>query len=156
MEKLSQAYSSFSSLRSDHLLVTAKIRLSLRMKRTPARKKNYDWSALKNTELQEMYTISVRNRYAELTEESDDITEDYRKFVQSNREAAEKLIPLKKRMKRNKLADDPQIKAARKCVQTAFTQYQTNTSCETQIMLQEGKNKMQNVYDQIREEELVK
>ena len=70
--KTVEAYSSFSSLDSDHRLVTARIRLSLQMKRTPARKKNYDWSALKNTELQEMYTVTLRNRYDELTEDNDE------------------------------------------------------------------------------------
>ena len=36
-----EAYNSFSSIGSDHRLLTAKIKLSLRKAKTPARKKKY-------------------------------------------------------------------------------------------------------------------
>ena len=70
------------------IIVTAMVRLSLRTSRTPKQQKHYDWSSLKDKELQEIYTITVRNRFEELHDKSDRITEDD-KFVQSNMEAAE-------------------------------------------------------------------
>jgi len=98
------AYNSFSSLGSDHRLVTARIRLSLRMSKTPAKLKHYDWSSLRDKELQEMYTITVRNRYTELYNEEDDITEQYEKFMQSNAEAAEKTNPCKEKFKEEEIS----------------------------------------------------
>jgi len=88
------AYNSFSSLGSDHRLVTARIRLSLRMSKTPAKLKHYDWSSLRDKELQEMYTITVRNRYTELYNEEDD----------SNAEAAEKTNPCKEKFKEEEIS----------------------------------------------------
>ena len=106
---------------SDHRIVTARIRLSLRMSKTPAKKKCYDWSSLRNTELQELYTVTVRNRYTELSNNSDNITEQYGKFVKANAEAADKLIPIKKKTKRRNIAEEPQIDKARREVRDAFT-----------------------------------
>ena len=125
------AYNSFSSLGSDHRLVTTKIRLSLRMSKTPAKHKYYDWSVLRDKELQEKYTITVRDRYAEIYNEEDDITEQYGKLVQSNAEASEKLIPVIKRAKRRKLAEDARVEEARTKVQKVFETYNINTSTAT-------------------------
>ena len=112
-----EGYSSFSSLVSDHRLVSAKVQLSLQMSKCPPRKKNFDWSALRNAELQQLYTITVRNRFNELFNESDTITEQYGNFIEANAEAADKLIPLKKKAKRNKMANNPRVIQARKAVQ---------------------------------------
>ena len=60
-----EAYSSFSSLGSDHRILTAKIKLSLRMKKSAPRKIPYDWSALNEPKLQQLYTVTVRNPKAE-------------------------------------------------------------------------------------------
>ena len=149
-----EAYSSFSSSGSDHRLVTAKIRLSLRMSKSPAKKKSYDWTSLRNTELQQLYTVTVRNRFAELSNESDNVTEQYKKCVQSNGEAAEKLIPVMKKTKQRKQTEDPRVDQARKQVQKAFTSFQKDTSSDSQQQLQEEKTKLKKVYDEIREEEL--
>ena len=153
--KNTEAYSSFSSMGSDHRLLTSRVKLSLRTTKSIPRKKTYDWNTLRNSELQNLYTVTVKNRYAELSTESDDATESYGKFVQANREATEQLIPTKKRKKRDNTAGDPRVKEARENVQNAFTQYQIYSSSDNQNRLQAEKTKLADMYDTVQEEELL-
>ena len=52
----SEAYSTFASVGSDHRVVTAKIRLSLRATKPASNKKRYDWSLLRHdAELQSKF-----------------------------------------------------------------------------------------------------
>ena len=68
----SVAYNSFVSLGSDHRIVPAKVRLSLRANKTPLKKIKYDWSKLSSDpELQERYSVDVKNRFSALCEGSD-------------------------------------------------------------------------------------
>ena len=67
------AYNSFASIGSDHRIVTAKIRLSLRAdSRATPKKVKYDWSKLAtDPDLQDRYTLEIRNRYSILAENND-------------------------------------------------------------------------------------
>ena len=94
-----EAYNSFSSMGSDHRLVTARFKLSLRKHKTAAKQNKYNWSALKNEDIQKNYTVNVRNRYAELSSDVTDVTEKYEKLIQANTETAEMLIPKIKKVK---------------------------------------------------------
>ena len=105
-----EAYNSLSSNGSDHRLITAKIKLSLRKAKTPARKRKYDWSSLRNLELRKLYTVTVHNIYAELCTDNDNITDKYAHFVNANSETDVKIIPIKKKNKDNKISSDPRIK----------------------------------------------
>ncbi len=59
-----KAYSSFQSIGSDHRVVIARVKLSLRTSRTPKRVPVPDWSKLKTgTSLQERYSVEVKNRF---------------------------------------------------------------------------------------------
>ena len=55
-----EPYSSFSSIGSDHRVLTASLKLSLRKRHTPAGRINYEWSLLRNSTLADHYTISVK------------------------------------------------------------------------------------------------
>ena len=149
-----EPYNSFSSLGSDHRILTAKVKLSLRMSKSTARKKHYDWSALRNSELQNLYTVTVKNRFEVLSDQQDDPSKSYGNFIQANREVAEELIPQKKKGKRKKPANDIRIEASRKSVQTAFSEYHRNSTTGNQITLQNEKNKLSEIYLNIQEEEL--
>ena len=96
----------------------------------------------------------MRNQYAELCNESDTITEQYRNFVEANNEAADKLIPLKKKSKWKKPSNGARVNQAREDVQNAFTNFQNDTTPESQEKYQEEKVKLRQVYDEIQEEEL--
>ena len=62
-----EAYSSFEGLSSDHRIVTAKIRLSLRKNATrTATTKYYDWALLNNRDIRDKYVVELRNRFETL------------------------------------------------------------------------------------------
>ena len=46
-----QSYNTFSSLGSDHRVVTMKMKLSFCQSKLVSRRKNYDWFVLKNKEI---------------------------------------------------------------------------------------------------------
>ena len=125
-----EAYNAFSSIGSDHRVVVAKIKLSLRMNRTPKRKVSYDWSALMDTNVLHEYNVAVRNRYEALLKDEDTATERYQCLVDANNEAAEKLVPKKKKSLKNVLAEDLEVEKARKEVQQAFSAYE-KSPCST-------------------------
>ena len=67
-----EAYSSFEGVSTDHRIVTAKIRLSLRKnaKRT-ATTKHYDWALLNNKDIRDKYVLELRNRFETLQEKTE-------------------------------------------------------------------------------------
>ena len=96
------AYSSFEGVSTDHRIVTAKIRLSLRKnaKRT-ATTKHYDWALLNNRDIRDKYVLELRNRFETLQEKTEKSTpnDEYENFVNAHLEAAAKCIPTKLRTK---------------------------------------------------------
>ena len=150
-----EAYSTFSSVGSDHRIVTAKIKLSLRSPRASMQTR-YDWSALQNPETLEKYNVTVRNRYQALTDslENPTATEDYASFVEAHSEAASEHIPPILPKKSKRISEDPRIIAARKEVNTSFEKYASTSSNEDQIILQHNKSLLHTTYDTIQEEEL--
>ena len=67
-----EAYSSFEGMSSDHRIVTAKIRLSLRKNATrTATTKHYDWALLNSRDVKEKYVLELRNRFETLQEKTE-------------------------------------------------------------------------------------
>ena len=66
-----EAYSSFEGVSTDHRIVTARIRLSLRKnaKRTVTTK-HYDRSLLNNRDIRDKYVLELRNRFETLQEKT--------------------------------------------------------------------------------------
>ena len=97
-----EAYSSFEGMSSDHLIVTAKIRLCLRKNATrTATTKHYDWALLNNRDIRDKYVVELSNRFETLQEKTVKSTpnDEYENFVNTHREAAAKCIPTKPRTK---------------------------------------------------------
>ena len=149
-----EAYNSFASSGSDNRLLSALVKLSLRTSKTPANGPSYDWKALKDPKLQEQYTITVKNRFSELSTESDTATEEYQHLIQANDEAAQKLLPTRKKKRKKQLAEDPRVANARQKVQEAFTEYQNVPDKSHQFKLQFEKKNLGSVYNDITKEEL--
>ena len=64
-----EAYSSFDGVSSDHGIVTAKLRLSLRKNATrTATTKLYDWVLLNNRDIRDKYVLELRNIFETLQE----------------------------------------------------------------------------------------
>ena len=59
-----EAYSSFEGISSEHRIVTAKLRLSLRRnKKQTSKSVRYNWSTLANSDICNRYAITVRNKF---------------------------------------------------------------------------------------------
>ena len=160
-----EAYSSFKSVSSDHRIVTAKIRLSLRKNATrTATTKHYDWALLNNRDIRDKYVLELRNRSETLQENTEKGTpnDEYENFVNAHLKAAAKCIPIKPRTKyrvpwgtltvREKRAH---VKTApkshrknptNKCPKTKEAQYQL-----AGIYLKEQTKYIQNQIDKIRD-----
>ena len=102
-----EAYSSFAGVFSDHKIVTAEVRLSLRANKKKSNKSiPYDWSTLINDkDIQKQYNIKVQNRFELLQNEDSEPktpSNTYNNFVKAHEEAAKECIPLKPNVKRRK------------------------------------------------------
>ena len=92
-----EAYNILCTVGSDHRLVCAKIKLSLRTAKQTSKIK-YDWQRFSTSpEIQQQYTIAVKNRYQVL--EADDNGTRYEKFVEANMQAMEECVPKKPKRK---------------------------------------------------------
>ena len=104
--------------------------------------------------LQELYTITVRNRYDELSKPENNISESYDNFIKANIEAASLLIPKKKKKDSKDISKDVRIIVARKRVQDAFLEFSITSSSANEIQLQNMKEELRQIYTAIHEEEL--
>jgi len=149
-----EAYNTFASNGSDHRVLTARLKLSLRAGKQPPRKVNYDWKALKDPKLQQQYTVGVRNRYAALCTGNQDMTEKYQCFIDACAQYTKELIPVKKKIKTKKFSSDLRIKDAREKVESAYLKYQKDSSAENQSTLKEVKKGLQEAYTTVESEHL--
>ena len=96
------AYSSFGGGSSDHRIVTAKIRLSIRKNATrTATTKLYDLTLLNNRDIRDKYVVELRNRFETLQEKTEKRTpnDEYENFVNAHLDAAAKCISTKPKTK---------------------------------------------------------
>ena len=121
-----EAYSSFEGVSTDHRIVTAKIRLSLRKnaKRT-ATTKHYDWALLNNKDIRDKYVLELRNRFETLQERTEKSTpnDEYENFVNAHLEAAAKYIPTKLKTKYRVPWETLAVREKRALVKTASKNY---------------------------------
>ena len=147
-----EAYSSFASVGSDHRVVTAEVKLSLRASKPPTKKKRYDWKLLRHDkELQDSFRIELRNKYNELFKEEDSPTEQYEALIKANQHAASKTLPQVKNGKNEKHANNPKIQQARKKVEVLNKKYATSKSSVVRKCLQQAKAALQVEYQRLEE-----
>ena len=96
-----RAYNSFNSIASDHRIITADIKLSLRAnKKKNSKCKPYDWTRLTHdTEIRNAFIVTVKNRFLSLqnsdAENTLSASTRYTYFEKACKDAANKVIPLK-------------------------------------------------------------
>ena len=140
----SQAFSSFSSIGSDHRNVSAKICLSLRTSKPPVPKpmKGIDWkNVVANKDLSSLYTITVKNRFDALSS-SDDIEQKYNNFATTVKEVALEMLPKKPKRKNTPMNAHHLVKEARKRVQQI-------TSSKGKVLEQEHDGKLRHALGQL-------
>ena len=121
-----EAYSSFEGVSSDHRIVTAKIRLSLRKKPTrTATNKRYDWALLNKRDIRDKYVVELRNIFETLQEKTEKRTpnDEYENFVNAHLEAAAKCIPTKPKTKYRVPWGTLAVREKRALVKTASKNY---------------------------------
>ena len=141
------------SIGSDHRVVMARVKLSLRTSKTPKRAPVPDWSQLKaDSNLQERYAIEVKNRFDLLARDDQTPTERYQSFLDANNETSQLLLPKKENKKGNRIVNDPRIQAARVELKQRRERYHQDATEDNRISVQDGKQKLEEAYTATQEE----
>jgi hypothetical protein len=113
-----EPYHRFCTVGSDHRVVSMRVRLSLRVPK-PNHKTRYDWKLFSAShELQEQYTMEVRNRF-QMHEAEESASEKFQRFVVANKQSMEACVPIIERKKQASYLKHPEIVRARAMVEAA-------------------------------------
>ena len=150
-----EPYSTFSSVGSDHRVVSMRVRLSLRVPK-PSPKVRWDWKAFTNDPgLQTRYAEEVRKRFQQLDQGADPSNE-YKRFTAANEEATKLHVPMMERIGTSLRSRHPEVVAARGRVEDACLNYEREPTVERREELNEAKQRLFSTYDAIRGEEVMK
>ena len=134
---------------TDHRIVTAKIRLSLRKnaKRT-ATTKHYDWALLNNKDIRDKYVLELRNRFETLQERTEKSTpnDEYENFVNAHLEAAAKYIPTKLKTEYRVPWETLAVREKRALVKTASKNYRKNPTNTNALKLKTAQYQLAGIY----------
>ena len=146
--RLSRVCPSITEL-SDHRIVMAKIRLSLR--RNAARTTttvHYDRSQLNNWDIRDKYTLILRNKIDALQEISKTLTanDEYENFVNAHLEAAAECIPTKQRAKPRVPGETLAVRKERADVKITSLRNRKNPTNINTRKRKKAQNELTNVY----------
>ena len=144
-----EAYSSLEGVSSDHRIVTAKLRLSLRKNATrTATTKHYDWALLNDRDIRDKYVLELRNRFETLQEKTGKGTpnDEYENFVDAHLEAASKCIPTKHRTKYRVLWETLAVRVKRALLKTASKSYRKNQTITSARKLKKARYQLAGIY----------
>ena len=136
-----EAYSSFEGVSTDHRIVTAKLRQSLRKNaRRTATTKHYEWALLNNRDIRDKYVLKLRNRFGKTTKKTEKNTpnNEYESFVNAHLEAAAKCIPTKLKTKYRVPWETLAVREKRSLVKTASRNYRKKNSNTNALKLKKG------------------
>ena len=145
-----EAYKTFYTVGSDHRIVTAKVRLSLRQNKPPITKKTwYDWSRLLSDDhIKERYSIEVNNQLQVLQnlEDISNSNEIYNNIIQAHEEAAKKHIPEKNKVKQHVPWENENIVVRRRAVRDALNAVTHRETRSNVKKLQDAKIQLEEAY----------
>ena len=146
-----RAFNSFITVGSDHRIVTAKVRLTLRAnKKKSASTTRHDWTYLKHdNEISKQFFVSLKNRYAALQDDGtqESATVRYKKFISACSATANECIPPKVKSKKRNNWESEEIGRMRKEVQEAAKTNSANPSNENKTKLKEAQAKLNATYE---------
>ena len=134
---------------SDHRIVTAKTRLSLRRKATrTATTKHYDWALPNNKDIRDKYVLELRNRFETLQEKEEKNTpnDEFENLVNAHLEAASKCIPTKPRTKYRASWETDEVREKRALVKTASGSYRKNPTIANARKLIKAQKQLAGIY----------
>ena len=146
-------YSSFSTVGSDHRIVSAHVKLSLRVskKSPPDPMKAIDWKKVAHDKsLSSFYSVSVHNRFQELSASSqlspDNIDKIYNNLVEANKEVSQSLLPKKPKRCKNKINSMEEVSKARENLKSSSLNYHSNPSQTNKDKLAAAKKSLDDAY----------
>ena len=145
-----KAYCSFEGVSSDHRIVTAKIRLSLRKKATrTATTKHYYCALLTNWDIWDKYVLELRNSLETLQEKTEKGTanDEYANFVNAHLEAAVNCIPTKPRTKYRVSWEMFVVREKCAYMKTVSKCYRKNPTNTNALKLKKAQNKLAGIYE---------
>ena len=134
---------------SDHRIVTAKIRLSLRKNGTrTATTKHYNWALFNNRDIRVKYVLELRNRFETLKEKIEKGTpnDEYENFANVHLEAAAKCIITKPRTKYRVPWETLAVRGKRAHVKTASKSYRKNPTNTNARKLKKAQYQLAGIY----------
>ena len=156
-----RAYSSFSSVGSDHRIVSASVKLSFRVskKTTADPMKSIDWKSVQNDKnLSTQYTVDVFNRFQELNQsfteaplEPTNIDVIYGNLMKANAEVALSTLPKKRKSQRKPASLDSKVVDAREKLRQVSSTYHCNPSMHNKKKIEEAKKSLDLVYIEVEE-----
>ena len=150
--KDSRAYSSFSSVGSDHRIVSATVKLSLRCSKQakPHPMKTIDWKDVSsNPAMSKQFSLEVFNKFEALCDSeinSDNIDEMYGNLIKTTEEVALASLPKKKSKSKNKPSHSPSVTQARDHLKTVSLAYHRSPSTSLKIQLINAKKDLDDAY----------
>ena len=101
-----EVYNTFSTIGSDHRILLAKLRLSLRQSKSSSNKKvRYDWSKLlTGNSIKELYTVEVNNRFPALQNLEENVKNSntiYTNTISAHEDVATKYVPVQNKVKQH-------------------------------------------------------
>ena len=152
-----ETYSSFSSVGSDHRIVTGRIQLSLRKAETQKQDARLDWYAFRSDkELQERFNIEIKKRFQILQTCEKDINTDYERFVENVKEVSEEILPTLKSRKKEKYSSDHRITTAREDLIQATLQLSKDRNGRSKQKYKRAKSNLRTAYEIVIEEDMEK
>ena len=146
-------YSSFSTVGSDHRIVSAHVKLSLRVskKSPPDPMKSIDWKKVAGDKnLSSLYSVSVYNRFQELSANSqlspDNIDIIYNSLIDANKEVSQTLLPKKPKQCKNKINSVEEVCKARENLKSSSFHYHSNPSKTNKDKLAAAKKSLDDAY----------
>lgn len=150
--KNAEALNLYDSIGSDHRVVVATVKLSLRAKKEDKfLVKRYDWTHIKDKEVAKKYARTVKDTYKTFLEDPNvdkcNATEKYQKFIDSHVVAANELIPMKKKTTKVRFENSDAVQASRKLLQAAKEQLRKYQSSESKDEYKKAKENLRQAYE---------
>ena len=144
-----QSYSSFSTVRSDHRVVSATICLSLRVSKRPQQNpiKDIDWpQVISDKSLASTYTIAVKNKFESLSLPEDDIETVYNNLTSAVEVTALDSLPKKAKKKETPISSHHLVKEARQELLNVQHEYTINHTIPVKRKLRKANQFLDRAY----------
>ena len=149
--KDSRSYSSFSSIGSDHRVVSATIKLSLRSSKRskPHPMKCIDWRKVgPDKNLSHQFAAEVKNRFDALHNDitQDNIDESYTTLSKLTQEVAEEMLPKKAKSCKHQPSTEACVEQAREKLKLISADYHRSPSVLKKVSLELAKRSLDEAY----------